>query len=332
MANIKISELTAETELSDNHILITEQENATETKKSTLGLIFDWIVGKLPIATADKAGNIKSGGDITVDTNGAVTVNSVGGKTVKADVPENAVFTDTVYELPVASDAELGGIKVDGDTITVDENGVAHAKDGGLEIIDTIPENPETNILYKYTDTLLGDILMMYMDGHWRYSPLLMYPQKVFISPTEIYATGHITNGTSTPADAISLVDLAEPLQIENLIATQAVKIYGQDLNNIEYGWTFNFDIPQDAMLGEKYLYIGVSGEGSTYDYAKVIINNGTETSYQPASKTLGKYAIPLDTLVAGSNEITVKYVKDNSNAALDDCVYIYGVDYLYTI
>ena len=130
MANIKISELTSETELSENHIVITEQENATVTKKSTLGLLFAWIVSKLPIATADKAGNIKSGGDITVGTNGAVTVNSVGGKTVNADVPENAVFTDTVYELPIASNTVLGGIKVDGSTITVDENGVASSHNG----------------------------------------------------------------------------------------------------------------------------------------------------------------------------------------------------------
>ena len=130
MANIKISELTAETELSDNHILITEQENATETKKSTLGLLLNWMVSKLPIATADKVGNVKSGGDITVGTDGTVTVNSVGGKTVKTDVPENALFTDTVYELPVASNTELGGIKVDGDTITVDESGVASSHNG----------------------------------------------------------------------------------------------------------------------------------------------------------------------------------------------------------
>lgn len=130
MANIKISELTAETELSETHIVITEQENATETKKSTLGLIFNWIVNKLPIATADKAGNVKSGGDITVGTNGVVTVNSVGGKAVNADVPENAVFTDTVYELPVASNTVLGGIKVDGSTITVDESGVVSSHNG----------------------------------------------------------------------------------------------------------------------------------------------------------------------------------------------------------
>lgn len=130
MANIKISELNSETALSENHILITEQENATETKKSTLGLLLNWIVNKLPIATADKVGNVKSGGDIMVGTDGAVTVNSVGGKTVKTDVPENALFTDTVYELPIASNTVLGGIKIDGSTITVDESGVASSHNG----------------------------------------------------------------------------------------------------------------------------------------------------------------------------------------------------------
>lgn len=74
MANIKISELTAETELSENHILITEQENATETKKSTLGLLLNWIVSKLPIATADKVGVIKADGEtVTVDGNGVLS-------------------------------------------------------------------------------------------------------------------------------------------------------------------------------------------------------------------------------------------------------------------
>ena len=74
-----------------------------------------------------------------------------------------------------------------------------------------------------------------------------------------------------------------------------------------------------------------MSGEGEHYDYAKVIIN-GTETSYKPARDTFGKYAIALDALVSGINTITVKYCKDGSNAALDDCVYIYGVDFLFTM
>ena len=74
MANIKISERTSETELSENHIVITEQENATETKKSTLGLILSWIVGKLPIASNTVLGAIKvDGSTITVDESGVAS-------------------------------------------------------------------------------------------------------------------------------------------------------------------------------------------------------------------------------------------------------------------
>ncbi len=79
-------------------------------------------------ATETALGGILSGGDISVDENGAVTVNSVNGKTIGTDVPENAVFTDTVYTLPTASGTELGGVKVDGTTVKIDENGVISAE------------------------------------------------------------------------------------------------------------------------------------------------------------------------------------------------------------
>lgn len=78
-------------------------------------------------ATESRLGGILSGGDITVGGNGAVTVNFVNGKTVGTDVPEDAVFTDTVYTLPAASESVLGGVKVDGTTVTIDENGVISA-------------------------------------------------------------------------------------------------------------------------------------------------------------------------------------------------------------
>ena len=79
-------------------------------------------------ATSTVLGGVLSGGDISVNESGAVTVNSVNGKTVGTDVPENAVFTDTVYTLPTASESELGGVKVDGTTVTIDENGVISAE------------------------------------------------------------------------------------------------------------------------------------------------------------------------------------------------------------
>ncbi|MGN0674294.1 MAG: hypothetical protein ACI4KG_00940 [Oscillospiraceae bacterium] len=49
-------------------------------------------------ATEEKLGGVKSGNDISVADDGTVTVNSVNGKKLAADVPENAVFTDTVYD------------------------------------------------------------------------------------------------------------------------------------------------------------------------------------------------------------------------------------------
>lgn len=39
-------------------------------------------------------------------------ISGVAGRTVGVDVPPNAVFTDTIYTLPIASDVVLGGIKV----------------------------------------------------------------------------------------------------------------------------------------------------------------------------------------------------------------------------
>lgn len=204
---------------------------------------------------------------------------------------------------------------------------------GSIEIVNSLPENPDVNTLYKYTDVNLGDLLLMYCNEHWRYVALSLYPEKVFISPTEIYTTGYIFG--STPLDAISVVDLAEPVEVGKLIATKALKISGQNLGNIEYGWTFNINVPQNITLGERYLYIGVSAEAAgskLYDYASVIVNGGDAVTYSTTSNVLTTFAIPLKTLISGANEITVKYIKDASGAALDDCVYIYGVDYLYTM
>ena len=90
-------------------------------------------------ATETKLGGILSGGDISVAENGAVTVNTVNGKTLGTDVPENAVFTDTVYTLPAASESVLGGVMVDGTTVTIDENGVISAVGGSSANGDYVP-------------------------------------------------------------------------------------------------------------------------------------------------------------------------------------------------
>lgn len=80
-------------------------------------------------ATATKLGGILSGNDISVSDIGTVTVNSVNGKTLGKSVPANAVFTDTVYTLPKATTGTLGGIKIDGTTITASNDGTISASE-----------------------------------------------------------------------------------------------------------------------------------------------------------------------------------------------------------
>ena len=95
------------------------------------------------------AGSSSEGGSATsavkLDSSAGSTVNPVyfsNGKpvacsyTLGKSVPSNAVFTDTVYTLPKATTSVLGGVKVDGATITVDSNGVISSA-GGLTV-DTL--------------------------------------------------------------------------------------------------------------------------------------------------------------------------------------------------
>lgn len=56
---------------------------------------------------------------------------TVGGFTVGTNVPSNAKFTDTVYTLPQASAAVLGGVKVDGSTISINSSGIISALSSG---------------------------------------------------------------------------------------------------------------------------------------------------------------------------------------------------------
>lgn len=61
----------------------------------------------------------------TLPANGG-NADMVNGHTVNADVPENAVFTDTVYSLPTATKTTLGGVKV-GDNLSVTTDGTLSA-------------------------------------------------------------------------------------------------------------------------------------------------------------------------------------------------------------
>ena len=120
-------------------------KNYVDEKASTGGGSYE-----LPIATTEILGGVMPDGTtITVDENGVISGSKASaGSSIKPvyfsegkpvacsytlgkSVPSNAVFTDTVYTLPKATTSVLGGVKVDGSTITVDGNGVIKAVGSG---------------------------------------------------------------------------------------------------------------------------------------------------------------------------------------------------------
>lgn len=60
---------------------------------------------------------------------------TVNNHTVNTDVPSDAVFTDTVYTLPIATTEILGGVMPDGTTINVNENGVISGLTAGAKLL-----------------------------------------------------------------------------------------------------------------------------------------------------------------------------------------------------
>ena len=55
--------------------------------------------------------------------------------TLGKSVPSNAVFTDTVYTLPKATTSALGGVMIDGSTITMDSSGKISASSGSAKLL-----------------------------------------------------------------------------------------------------------------------------------------------------------------------------------------------------
>lgn len=79
------------------------------------------MVDNVPAATSSKIGGVKSGGDILVSSTGEVTVNNAASaeEAVHATRADNAT---NVTNVPVATTSKIGGIKA-GANITVDSNG-----------------------------------------------------------------------------------------------------------------------------------------------------------------------------------------------------------------
>lgn len=153
---------------------------------------------EIPAANAERIGGILSGGDISVAENGKVTVNSVGGKSVEADVPADAKFTDTVYTLPKASETALGGVIADGKTVTVDKNGVISAAAGEKYVLPTATATTLGGVKVDGTTITAKDGVISAVGGTGGGNS---YSGYVLPAATDSSLGGVIVDGTTIKAD-----------------------------------------------------------------------------------------------------------------------------------
>ena len=118
---------------------------------------------KLVVDALDKAIGTKANKDdipTQLPANGG-NADTVNNHTVNTDVPSDAVFTDTVYTLPIATTEILGGVMPDGTTINVDENGVISAvgsgEGGGVTIDSALSDTSENPVQNKIITSALNN-------------------------------------------------------------------------------------------------------------------------------------------------------------------------------
>lgn len=119
----------------------------------------DSVAGKTGVVTLVKADVGLSNVDNTTDLLKPIstaTQTALNGKVddaqVLTNVPAGALFTDTVYTLPVASTTVLGGVKA-GTNIAIDANGVISANDTSVAFTE-ITGKPTTLSGYGITDAV----------------------------------------------------------------------------------------------------------------------------------------------------------------------------------
>lgn len=206
-------------------------------------------------ATETEIGGVLSGGDIIVAENGIATVNSVNGKTVGTSVPENAIFTDTVYTLPTASDKVLGGVKVDNKTIEIDVDGTISAVGGThVESVKRLSRNNS----YQITDTVSYPLLALSLYGN------------------------STQDGTPTPDAPVDIVSVGDD---------GAVVVTVDNNEGVLLSAKITSDLPL-CSVGEyrDELVYNADGTGKIIKRIRKVVFDGSEHWIQERTPTDGKY------------------------------------------
>ena len=184
-----------------------------------------------------------------------------------------------------------------------------------MQTISELPENPEINKLYYYPNSSIGDSIVFFNES-WKSISVGGFPIERMLYAGDILAAS--VKQTGTPDDAISLEDRI--VTIDGISFTKAIKVYGKNLHNINYGIEllgYNFKGATGATL-----YYGVSCEQA--DKLKIYTSGGTDLVIKGNSSSEVTGAANFIT----ASTVRISYSKDNSVSNADDAIFIYGIKF----
>lgn len=187
--------------------------------------------------------------------------------------------------------------------------------DGPMQTISELPENPEINKLYYYPNSSIGDSIVFFNES-WKSISVGGFPIERMLYAGDILAAS--VKQTGTPDDAISLEDRI--VTIDGISFTKAIKVYGKNLHNINYGIEllgYDFKGATGATL-----YYGVSCEQA--DRLKIYTSEGTDLGFTGNSSSEVTGAANFIT----ASTVRISYSKDNSVSEADDAIFIYGIKF----
>jgi len=183
-----------------------------------------------------------------------IDAKTVNGFNVNKSVPANAVFTDTIYDLPIAEDNKLGGI-LSGEDIVVDSNGYVSVKNNshyhkisnvtGLEdelnnkvnnsrVLTDVPLNA------LFTDTIYNDSdIQNKMDAIKR----LVNIHRTDISNLES-SVGSLENKVNINTEKLNNIEDGATGDLTKS-EIEAMNIDARTVN----GFSVNIDVPADAVF-----------------------------------------------------------------------------------
>ena len=204
---------------------------------------------------------------------------TVNGHTVDSDVPADAVFTDTIYALPVATDTILGGVKVDNKTTFINSDGVLSSAggsggEGQTVIVDTELSTESTNpvenkVITAKVNTIDQSITQLLEDKASKtdvantYATKVDVPKLVKVDNKTVFMASDGTLSAKTGGSGGGI----KPKSVSNVSLTSSTR-------TVVIKWTDPTDIViDDATLSAWKKTIVVYKQGTT---APTNVNDGT--------------------------------------------------------